>query len=345
MISTGKKEKLSTKWLPGVVISLLFILAFIFFIDWTEFGIAIKTIKPIVIFWTVVLSIIPLITRSFAWRNLLGNRVSFLRAFFGENIGYMVNNFLPFRLGEIARAFLLSDSVEGGFPAVLPSVFLERLIDLGFAALTLLIAIPFVVSESWMLPTVLLSLAVVLIGVLFLFFSLRKADFLENILTNLLVRFPGIQQTILRLFRQFIVGLQSAAEVKNTFRAVFFLALTWIGYWLSYYILVVSVAPDASFIWAMFTNGVVSLGIAIPSAPGSLGVWEAAFVAALAVFGVDQSRSLAVALVLHLVSYAITGLLGIIGLLIMGSSLNTLLVRVRQHRDQTIDHEIISGGE
>lgn len=345
MSSAKNKAKKPGAWLPGVIISVLFIIAFIIFIDWREFADAIQAIQPSVIAWTIVLTIIPLCTRSLAWRFLLNREVTFKDVFFGENIGYMANNFLPFRLGEIARAVLLSDKVQGGFAAVLPSIFLERLIDLGFAAVTLLIAIPFVVSESWMLPSVLVSVGIVGIGLLFLVLSLRKEDLLESWIKKLFFRIPAIQRTVLRLFHQFIEGLKAAAQARNAIWAIIFLALTWVSYWITYYILIVSVAPQAKFIWALFTDGVVSLGIAIPSAPGSLGVWEASFVAALAVFGIDESKSLAVGIILHLVSYAVTGIFGIIGFAVFGSSLSNLLQRVNVQRQQSTETGKISGGE
>lgn len=345
MSSAKNKAKKPGAWLPGVIISVLFIIAFIIFIDWREFAEAIQAIQPSVIAWTIVLTIIPLCTRSLAWRFLLNREVTFKDVFFGENIGYMANNFLPFRLGEIARAVLLSDKVQGGFAAVLPSIFLERLIDLGFAAVTLLIAIPFVVSESWMLPSVLVSVGIVGIGLLFLVLSLRKEDLLESWIKKLFFRIPAIQRTVLRLFHQFIEGLRAAAQARNAIWAIIFLALTWVSYWITYYILIVSVAPQAKFIWALFTDGVVSLGIAIPSAPGSLGVWEASFVAALAVFGIEESKSLAVGIILHLVSYAVTGIFGIIGFAVFGSSLSNLLQRVNVQRQQSTETGKISGGE
>ena len=334
MSSDSAKRNPPGSWLPGVLISVVVIVAFIFLIDWQEFGKSIQQIRPMAILLLFVLTVLPLITRSLAWRSLLNDQISLRDAFFGENIGYLLNNFLPLRLGEIARGFLLSEKVSGGFAAVLPSIFLERLIDLGMAALTLLVSIPFIVSESWMLPTVLAALAVVLVGIGFLYLAVRQSSFLEKLVTKLFARIPKLQQSLLSLLRQFVEGLSSAVKGKNFLRAILFLLVTWSGYLISYYVMVASIAPDAKFIWALFINGVVAMGIAIPSAPGSLGIWEASFVAALAVFGVQQSKSLAVAIVMHLMSYLVTGVFGMLGFIVFGSSLNSLVQQVRQHRQQ-----------
>jgi uncharacterized protein (TIRG00374 family) len=332
MSSAERKSNSPGSWLPGAVISILVILAFILIIDWSQFRQAVAQIPLSVILWLFVLTIIPLITRSMAWRSLLNKQVPLRETFFGENIGYLINNFLPLRAGEIARGLLLAEKIQGGFAAVLPSIFLERLIDMGFAAITLLVALPFVVSEKWMWPTVLTSLGIVTVGAVFLYLALKQAAFLEKIITKVFSRWLKFQQWLLSLFHQFIDGLTAAAKGGNAIRAVGWLLITWICYWISFYILILAIEPDAKFVWALFTDGVVSLGIAIPSAPGSLGIWEASFVAALAVFGINQSRSLAVALVMHLMSYVVTGIFGIIGFMLAGSSLNNLLLQVQQYR-------------
>jgi len=54
-----------------------------------------------------------------------------------------------------------------------------------------------------------------------------------------------------------------------------------------------------------------------PSSPGALGVYEAAVVGALQLFGVDASVALAMAITTHLLQYAITGVLGVYGLITM----------------------------
>jgi len=60
-----------------------------------------------------------------------------------------------------------------------------------------------------------------------------------------------------------------------------------------------------------------ALGMAMPSSPGALGVFEAAVVFSLGLFGVDRSQGLAAALVLHMVQYIPITLTG---LLVLGKS-------------------------
>ena len=61
--------------------------------------------------------------------------------------GYLLNNFLPFRLGELRRAFLLSRKSGMQFMEILPTIVIER-VDLGFNAAIFLAALPFVVGAK-----------------------------------------------------------------------------------------------------------------------------------------------------------------------------------------------------
>jgi uncharacterized membrane protein YbhN (UPF0104 family) len=74
--------------------------------------------------------------------------------------------------------------------------------------------------------------------------------------------------------------------------------------------------------------GVASLGVALPSSPGGIGLLEASYVAALAVFGVDASRALAFAIVSHSLYYVSTITLGVYGLAREGESLGQLYRRI-----------------
>jgi uncharacterized membrane protein YbhN (UPF0104 family) len=87
--------------------------------------------------------------------------------------------------------------------------------------------------------------------------------------------------------------------------------------------------PEGKFLWATFALGVVALGVAAPSSPGALGVYELAVVGALALFGVDPAAALAYALTTHLTQYLITTVLGSIGLFRDGLTLTGVFQRAQ----------------
>src|SRR6266536_1417671 len=121
-------------WLPGALISILLIAAILYFVDLRAMLNAIRNAN-----YTLL---------AIVWRTLLRNRASYQDVFFTIGEGYLLNNFLPFRLGEIGRAFLLSRKSDMQFMEILPTIVIERTMDLGYSAVILLAALPFVVGAG-----------------------------------------------------------------------------------------------------------------------------------------------------------------------------------------------------
>ncbi|MEA3341437.1 MAG: lysylphosphatidylglycerol synthase transmembrane domain-containing protein, partial [Chloroflexota bacterium] len=88
-----------------------------------------------------------LFTRSVRWRLLLGPGVSVSRCFWVTNIGYLVSNVLPFRLGDPARAVVIARGGEISTAAALSTVVVERVLDMLMVVILLAGVAPFV-SET-----------------------------------------------------------------------------------------------------------------------------------------------------------------------------------------------------
>jgi uncharacterized protein (TIRG00374 family) len=329
------------KWLPGIIISLAVIITLAFVVDWGEFWVSFRQVRITTVVSLALLSFISLVFRSLAWRSLLENRLSVVDAFFCENIGYLLNNLLPFRLGELARAAVGAERAGTSVGFVLPSIMVERLIDIGFSALTLLIALPFIVGGEFVTSSAIIAIILVGTAITGIVIFVKNPRIFRNIVRRLFARFEKVEQQLLMMFDQIHGGLQSSLRRKSIFRAMFWLVLTWAGYWASFFVAVRTAAPQAPFAWALFVGGVVSLGIAVPSAPGNIGVWEAAFVGAMAILGVEYSRALAGAIVMHLVAYLVTGAAGIAGIIIFGESFHSIMMKVKKHK--VSDEEILMG--
>ena len=79
----------------------------------------------------------------------------------------------------------------------------------------------------------------------------------------------------------------------------------------------------------MLANCAIALGVALPSAPAGLGLWEAATVAALTMAAVPAEMALAFAILSHLASFISLAALGIAGLVFEGQSFGELARSVR----------------
>src|SRR5689334_8575741 len=135
-------------WLPGLIISAIFIMLILYFVDLRKLAEALRQADVRWLMVSLITANLWLAIRGLVWRALLREKASYRVVFMTLNEGYLLNNFLPLRLGELGRAFLLSRKSELTFMEVLPTIVIERVLDLAFSALILIAAVPFVVGAS-----------------------------------------------------------------------------------------------------------------------------------------------------------------------------------------------------
>ena len=104
------------------------------------------------------------------------------------------------------------------------------------------------------------------------------------------------------------------ARPNRLLRGALWLGLSWtLG--LAFFLLVLrAFIPGAPLSWAAFGVGVLAFGIALPSSPGALGVYEVALVGALALCSVPSADSLAFAVAAHALSFVLTSVFGLVAL-------------------------------
>ena len=89
--------------------------------------------------------------RSARWRLLLPEQaVSTPILFRALVVGFTVNNLLPVRMGEVARAYLLSRWCRVPYGATLASLVVERILDGLSLALLLLLSLRFVSAPGYL---------------------------------------------------------------------------------------------------------------------------------------------------------------------------------------------------
>mgnify|MGYP002683266726 CR=1 FL=1 len=78
----------------------------------------------------------------------------------------MLNNVLPFKLGEFGRAALLAGRGKSGFLPVFASIVTERVLDFFLAAFFFLVSLPLVVTSSTVKTLALIVLLLTVVGTL-----------------------------------------------------------------------------------------------------------------------------------------------------------------------------------
>ena len=311
-------------WLPGILISALAIFVLSRFVNFTDLSNAMSHLNVGSILIIIILFIISLFTRGLAWREMLAHKASMSDSFFGVVIGYMLNNIIPWS-GEFGKAILLGASTGFGTLYVLSTVIIERALDLAIAAGMFLSTLPFVLKMDWLRPIAILMILIVLSALIVLLVMANNKVKVHAWVTEMGGKNQWIKKYILPGLDSLLNGFGILTNPKRFIISFFWILSSWFCWILLFYTALISIVPNAPFWWAIFCEAVLAMGIALPSAPASLGVYEGTLVVALSIFGIAQSSSLGIALILHLIQIVITFIFGIIGLFKGGWSLNKLI--------------------
>lgn len=320
------------RWLPGLIISGIAIWLLIRASSWQDLIETILLIEPEWLIPSVLCFLTSMALRTQSWKILLQNRVPFGRVFLTLNEGYLLNNVLPFRLGELGRAFLLSQATDLSGFFVLSTIIIERTYDLAIAATLLLVTIPLVLSLESSQIIALAVLILVASGLLAMFFLARYRETVISKLADVSLERPVLREQVLPRIDSILSGFEVLTRVDQFLYSISFMLLSWFGGALMLYFLTVGFGVEVEPWWIGFVLGVISLGIAIPSAPAGLGVYEVAMVGAFSLLGVSASKALAIALVAHLINITITGFFGLYGLFRDGETLSNIYQQLKNVR-------------
>jgi hypothetical protein len=273
-----------------------------------------------------------LVMRALSWMTLLQNKASYGRVFLTLNEGYLLNNVFPFRVGELGRAVLLSQATGLSAFFVLSTIIIERAYDVAIAAGLLLATLPFVLGldAGQTIASLVMILVILVLVSLFLL-----ARYRQRIIVKLEAygeTRPLFRDRILRRVESLLEGFGALSRLDQFLLSVFYILIAWLFGSVQLYFLALSLGIDVQLWWIGFVVGVISLGIALPSAPAGLGIYEVAMVGAFSLLGVPTSQALALALVAHFIHITITGLIGAYAIFRDGENIAGLYQRLINFR-------------
>ena len=328
------------RWLPGALVSVLLIGGILYFVDFRQMAEAFRSANYLILAFALSLSFVWMAVRGIVWRTLLRNRASYKDVFLTVGEGYLMNSFLPFRLGEIGRAFLISrksdPSTTSGqrlqFVEVIPTIVIERAVDLAYSAMVLLISLPFVVGAEGAGQIGVIVAVLVALGLVALYLLARNRQWALDLFNKLSQRWPVLQRVGGGFIASFLEGLAVLTDGWLFARFLFWMTVNWAVAILSYYLMMIAFFPETQVIWAFFGLGVAAFGNAIPSLPGAIGTFEGAFAGALTLLTGDQSTSVAVALAGRVYLYISSLTVGFIGLASEGETLSGIYQQLKDFR-------------
>jgi uncharacterized protein (TIRG00374 family) len=251
----------------------------------------------------IVLYFIGAWLRSVRWGLLLPEyRVPTWTLFKALVVGFTVNNLLPVRMGEVARAYLLARWSRVPYGATISSLVVERILDgLSLAAL-LLLGLRFVPDPpGYLVRGSLVVAGIFCLGALVVALAAWRADLIVGLTTRATQPLPArLRELSVRLATSFARNLALVRGKHRLMRVVALSLLAWCFELSLFVVLMPSLGIVASVPVAFLVGSASNFATLVPSAPGYVGTFEAALTTVLRdTAGIQHELALAYAFVVH----------------------------------------------
>jgi uncharacterized membrane protein YbhN (UPF0104 family) len=243
---------------------------------------SVATLDPAWLAAAIALDILSYVCQGFRWRLLLERRISVIQATQAIYAGLFINEVFPMRLGEIARAYMVSRWLAMSFSLVVSSIIIERTFDAVWLTIGIGLTAMFVRLPANLLRAGdVLGIAVLIAAAVLLYaaFHGRREGGDQGV--------PGtagfIETFVLRLR---MMGRSRLFYTAFAFSAVYLMAQI-LSFWL-----VMRAYGLALNVWAgAATLLIIHLGTAIPNTPANIGTYQFFCVLGLTLFGIDKSTA------------------------------------------------------
>jgi uncharacterized protein (TIRG00374 family) len=293
--------------------------------------------------------------RAVRWQIILAStrKITIWHAFHPMMIGFMINCVLPGRLGEVARPVILQKKEKIPFTTGLATVAAERIFDICLLLLLFIVT----VSATQISPDVnvafgkyhlnratldiifggMLKLGAVLIAGIILISIGKVREFFYRIIMFMpnLFFFVGqkikktIQQKLceplIRIVENVAQGFALIRYPKKIILCSIFSLLIWGLLAFSYYLFSLgSPGINLTFFELSVVMVIICFFIALPSVPGWWGLWEAAGVFALSLFGVSSKEAAGFTLANHALQVFPVIIVGLVSAMILSVNIRKI---------------------
>jgi hypothetical protein len=282
-------------------------------VDLARVGSALAEAQLPLVALAVAATIVDVLLRSRRWQVLLEpvRAVAFLNVVRYTLVGYLANNVLPARLGEVVRCHYLGDREGLSRATALGTVLVERIVDTAVVAALAAASVALLGLGGGVGIAVAIGLALS---------ALLVVGLAVAVIPNTPPGTRGVRAALgrLPLGRNVIARLHEGMAVAarpRTLRDTVLLSLaSWAAGIVAFGASAQAVGVVLQPLQLVAVTAVVTLATAIPSGPGYLGPFELAAVRIMGAMGIGTDAAFAAAIIAHVVVLATTSLGGAISL-------------------------------
>lgn len=321
------RSALRWAWIP---ITLAAIAGLALLVDWSAVARELSEASPTDLalmlgLWVVWLVLRPMRMRALVRATGQGDALTRNDAFGAHAVGMAVNNLLPMRAGEVAMIWILRRRANVPAGSGASAVVLDRFCDLVGALGVLALALIWMPER----PSAIERGLPVFVGALLAgLVALGVVVALRGRLLEIAARL--LPAKLLPPLGHLLDGLAVLGRPPVLLQVALWTAAIWGLATVSFFYGVRAVWPGATVVMGAFLLGVVALAFLVPAAPGGVGVFHAASVFALAVFGVPAEAALAYALLTHASTFVAVFAIALVWVLANGLDPRILTRRVEE---------------
>ncbi len=232
-------------------------------------------------------------------------------------IGFTANNLLPLRAGELLRSYTAARLTQSRFTTVISSVAVERIFD----ALTVVALLTFALLSSDLPSSVTvagtsvtqLARAAGVAGIVALLMAIMvvAAPLAAEKMVRRLLPSTGLADRIVDLIEGVRHGLAVLRSPRRLAGVIVWSLVLWLTNAFAFYLGFAAFGIPVDYVGALLLQGLLVLGISVPSTPGFFGPFEAVIVAVLALYGIPGSLAFSYAIAFHVTTLIPITLLGL----------------------------------
>ena len=218
-------------------------------------------------------------------------------------IGYFGNGILPFRLGELLKAYSISNNNKVETAQVFGTVIIERFLDLLMVLVLFIIVLPWFPFDNEVIKVGILTFCIFTLLILIMLLLILKINTNSyNLLEN--GSKLKIFNPIFVLIKKLVNSFKIIKKTDDKLKLIVYSFILWGIYVLITKIILVSCDINLNLYDTIILFIIGSLSLGIPALPGSAGTYDASVKYGLmAIFLLDGNKALTYAIISHSISY------------------------------------------
>ena len=312
----------------GLIISVLTLAWLVYTYDFNEAIRPLKEARYAYFLGLVLLLPANFLLRAVRWKLLfsfpapqkLGN------VFKAMMVGYLFNNVMPARAGELVRIYLLGKSENLSKSTVLATVVVERTADLLIVMALAAGVVMYYPFPSWLNRSgIVLSIATAVAIFILVALKLFGTAMVKQLVQWVKFLPSAITQRMDSMGGYFISGISALFSPSTALKFSLYSAAIWILEICIVYLVALAFNIPASVGGLLFVMLMIAIGTMVPSSPGYIGTYEFFGLSALAMLNISGGLALSFVVAMHAVTFLGSCAIGLICLAALKTTSSTRL--------------------